>query len=315
MKARCIGLLVLCLVSGGAVSVLAVEDRQPAAGTWTSGSGEPVRPEQVALAVNDSPRWGRLKGKVTFDGDPPEVRDAPIFKDREHCTCQEAKDRGDTKDQTWKIGANKGVADVVVWLRAPNGQPFKIPAKLRKRTDTVRLDQPYCAFVPHVLVLYPSYYDPAGGKQVRTGQDFEGLNSATIAHNIKISPSDETINTAQNLLLAAARQQGKGESKLRYRPYACSHRRFGGEQLLTFSCAIHPWMRAYAWVFDHPFAAVTAGGGPADKKFGTYTIQFVPLKVDLDVVYWHEGMDKPKVVKTVTFKTGKTLDVSFKIAR
>jgi hypothetical protein len=302
------------LVGSGTVSVVAMERQRPPSGAWTPGANEPARTQQMALAVVGEPPWGTLKGKVTFDGDPPEVKELPIDKDKAHCLCQEAKDRGDTKDPTWKIGKNTGVADVVVWLRAPKGEPFEVPEKLRRRDETVRLDQPYCAFEPHVFVLYPSYYNPARVGQQPTGQKFEVVNSATIAHNTKVLPSDSNINADENRLLPASRHQGKPEGgRLLYEPAACADKRFGGEQLFTFACDIHKWMRAYAWVFDHPFATVTAGGAADDKKFGTYAIQYIPLKTDLDVVYWHEGMEKPTVVKTVRFRSGGTKTVDLKI--
>jgi hypothetical protein len=42
-------------------------------------------------------------------------------------------------------------------------------------------------------------------------------------------------------------------------------------------------MRAHAWVFDHPFAAVTG-------KDGTFEIRNVPTGVDLHVLAWHEAV-------------------------
>src|SRR5262245_45316575 len=53
---------------------------------------------------------GTLKGKVTFAGSPPERAPLKIpdeNKDKAHCL------KGDVKDPTWIVGADKGVANVV----------------------------------------------------------------------------------------------------------------------------------------------------------------------------------------------------------
>ena len=46
------------------------------------------------------------------------------------------------------------------------------------------LDQPCCAFEPHVLVVYPSYFD--GKKIDLTGQVLLVKNDAKFNHNTKI---------------------------------------------------------------------------------------------------------------------------------
>jgi hypothetical protein len=135
-------------------------------------------PERTGLV---SSGWAKLKGKVTYDGDPPEVgdfRDSMAGnKDKEYCL------KADTEDPTWIVGEDKGVANVVVWVRPPKGKYFPIPDELKKRSDVVKMDQPYCAFKPHGVVLFPSYWDPRSASQQPTGQVFKILNSASIAHN------------------------------------------------------------------------------------------------------------------------------------
>jgi uncharacterized protein (TIGR03067 family) len=63
--------------------------------------------------------WVKLRGNTMLAGDVPAA--AP----------------------GWKIGPNRGVADVVVWLRTPVGWYLEVPPPLRKpEVITVRLDQP-----------------------------------------------------------------------------------------------------------------------------------------------------------------------------
>src|SRR5262249_22469361 len=125
-----------------------------------------------------------------------------IMKDVGHCASEEAKKRGDTKDQTWRVGPDKGVANVVVWLRAPKGQYFKIPDDMKEVKEPAVLDQPFCAFEPHVLVVYPSFFD--GKTQKKTGQVLKIVNSAPIPHNTNYKPGegyDTILNSGGNPLL------------------------------------------------------------------------------------------------------------------
>jgi hypothetical protein len=280
-------------------------------------TGRPKAGSGGAKTELASEGWGTIKGKVTYDGTPPargELKKV-IIKDISHCMSEAAKKRGDTRDQVWKVGPDGGVANVVVWLRpADKTKYFKVPDDAKTRTDKIVVDQPYCAFHPHVSVLNPSYFD--GKKQVPTGQKFVVVNDATIAHNTKISPSDSNLNEGANPLLPASKVQGEPKGgKLDYEANASEENKVGGEQLLTLSCSIHTWMQGYVWVYDHPFAAVTSGDLDTDPDRGSYTITEVPAGADLEVVYWHEGMTKPMVAQKIKLKKGETADVSFKISQ
>jgi hypothetical protein len=229
---------------------------------------------------------GVLKGKVTFVGDPPERRDlTETMKnnpaDFSHCTAKDPKN--DTRDEEWIVGPDKGVKNVVVWLRAPKGKYFKVPDDQKKAKGDVVVDQPFCAFVPHVVVVFPSYFD--GKKQEPTGQRFKVLNSAPMNHNTAygtefgIGKSDNQTLKPKSELIVDAIPSGPRKT---------------GENLIKFKCDIHKWMKGYAWVFDHPFSAVTG-------EDGSYEIKGVPTGVDLEVVYWHESMggSKPDGQKNV----------------
>ena len=70
-----------------------------------------------------------LKGKIVYDGTPPERKEiAAIDQNQDKAVCHQ----GDTKDQLWIVGPDKGVANVVVWLRAPEGKFLSTPESLRK---------------------------------------------------------------------------------------------------------------------------------------------------------------------------------------
>ena len=264
----------------------------------------------VPTAEVPSKGWGTLQGKVTYDGDPPATPDPDIQKDRPRCACKEAADRGDTKQQRWKLGPDKGVANVVVWVRAPKGKYFKIPDDQKKRTDTVTLEQPFCAFEPHVLVLYPSYYDPVTKSQTSTGQKFEIINNATIPHNTNVVPNGPVgVSGDQNLLLPPGKKEPKNVTL--DKPKSA-----GAEPSVTFTCNIHTWMTGSGRVFDHPFYAVTKGDKQKEKsRSGEYEIKEVPAGVDLDLVYWHEALGNPISLGTIKLEDGKTLTKDFKIKK
>jgi hypothetical protein len=268
--------------------------------TSKAKTGSSAKKEEVA-----STGWGTLKGKVTFDGTPPTPKPLDITKDQATCNMGPPDEKN---DPTWRVGADKGVANVVVWLQEPANKYFKIPDDQKKRTDTVVLDQPFCAFEPHVFALYPSYFD--GKKQERTGQKFEVKNSAPITHNTNLAFSDETLNTGGNNLVPP-------KSELKFDNFVpCKETDCGKlPQTMKVSCQVHPWMSATGKLFDHPFFAVTTGDRKGDKTFGEYEIKQAPAGAELELVYWHESMGadaKPVVLKKVTLKEGANTE-DFKI--
>jgi hypothetical protein len=252
--------------------------------------------------------WGTLKGKVTFEGELPAINKDIIAKDnKDRAKCE----KGDTAEQTWKIGPDKGVANVVVWLRAPAGKYFKVPDDKKEVNETVKIDQTHCAFEPHVVALYPSFFD--GKEQKKTGQVFEVVNSAEdITHNTNWNTTDATLNKGDNVILQAK----TGSRKIAV--ITSREKQSGGEQSFSMACNIHPWMRAYALAFDHPFAAVTSGDKQGSKEFGTFEIKEAPAGVELDVMYWHESMGpfskaNAKKLKSITLKPGdNTVDFTIK---
>src|SRR5438093_4446274 len=234
------------------------------------GSGGAATASSGATEL-ESTGSGTLKGTIAFDGTPPAQAAIKMEKDPDYCRKTDPK-----KLQVWDVGSNKGVANVVVWLRAPKGKCFKIPDDMKQwKGDPVKIDQPHCAFEPRVVALFPSYYDVKAKKQTATGQKFEVVNGATIPHNTNWNPSSTLINSGGNQILPPKTPNPLDISFKPSRPTEA-----GGEQTVTFACNIHTWMKGYAKVFDHPFAVVT-------KEDGTYEIKNAPAGVELDLVYWH----------------------------
>jgi len=243
---------------------------------------------------------GTIKGTVIFDGTPPAQTRIKMEKDPETCSKTDPK-----KLQVWDVGPNKGVANVVVWLRAPKGKCFQIPDDMKQwKGDPVIIDQPLCAFEPRVVALFPSYYDPKTKKQTPTGQKFEVLNDAGIPHNTNWNPSSTLLNSGGNQILPPKKGTNATKLDMTFKP--CRPTEAGGEQTITFACNIHTWMKGYAKVFDHPFAVVT-------KEDGAFEIKNAPAGVELDLVYWHESMKLWQVWEKVTLKDNETTMKDIKV--
>ncbi len=82
-----------------------------------------------------------------------------------------------------------------------------------------------------------------------TNQPLQIRNSDATIHNVHAMPK---ANTEWN----KAQRSGAAVIETSFpRP----------ELAIPFMCNVHPWMRAFVFVFDHPYFAVTA----ADGKFAT----------------------------------------------
>jgi plastocyanin len=149
------------------------------------------------------------------------------------------------------------------------GLKFPVPS------TPVVLDQKGCRYAPHVV-------------GVQVGQGFEVLNSDSTLHNVHALPTaNREFNTGQPL------------AGLRY-----SHRFSTREVMVPFKCDVHPWMRAYIGVLDHPFFGVTGADGTftlTGLPPGTYTVEA-----------WHEKLGTQTQTVTIGDKESKDIAVSFK---
>lgn len=238
---------------------------------------------------------GTIVGMVEYDGTPPTPSQLPgldAHADRSYCL------KGNIDDPTWIVDpATKGVENVVVWVQPPKGKYFKKPDDaLKNWEDNVTVDQPYCQFIPHVVVLYPQYFD--GTSYTSTGQKLTVLNSAEIGHNIKVGGSPDKNPSKGATLVAKTGQYIYEDIRLDPRP-------------LAMNCDIHKWMTGYALTFDHPYAART--------EKGKFIIKNVPAGVPLTFMGWHEDLKKfsPEIPggTTITLKPGETLPLNFKVKK
>jgi hypothetical protein len=76
------------------------------------------------------------------------------------------------------------------------------------------------------------------------------------------------------------------------------------EVMIPFKCDVHSWMHAYIGVVDHPYFAVSGGGGKFELRTippGTYTIEAV-----------HEKLGRQTQSITLGEKDAKEITFTFK---
>jgi len=188
----------------------------------------------VALMVNglapvQAQANGKITGRILFKGVPPEPMKIRMAADPR---CQQASPNGAERRQI--DGKNGGLANVIVSIKT------KVKGTFPPLTTPVLLDQSGCMYTPAVIGLM-------------VGQPLKMRNSDETLHNIHPRPVvNEGFNVGQP-------RKGMETEKKFDKP----------ETFFPVSCDVHPWMRAYIAVFDHPFFTTT-------KDDGSFEIPNVP---------------------------------------
>jgi hypothetical protein len=246
----------------------------------------------VRTALEAKSLDGTVKGRVLYDGEAPKpALVARIETHGDRVGCLEGSTT-ETHEQTWMVDPqSRGVANVVVWLETPDDKYFSLTEQDKNRAgQVVVIDQPHCAFMPHVIAVYPSYFD--GAKQVKTGQVLEIRNSARFPHAIQWDPSRENDAVSENMPPG-----GKKVMTLNYQ-----------KRPLYVGCGIHHWMRAIIWFFDHPYHAIT-------KEDGVFEFRNVPTGVPLTLHAWHETKAGSFDKRTITLQSGENPDLELRISK
>ena len=236
---------------------------------FISCSKQPSETQPPApTAVVDPATAGSITGTVKFEGTPPVFRTIDMSAE---AACLQANPKPIAPPAV-VLGEHGALANVVVYVKSGLGSyRFDTPK------DPAVLDQVGCMYVPRVLALM-------------TNQPFEVKNTDPTTHNVHAVPRE---NHPWNRSLAA------GEA-----PYVTT---FPQQELaIPIVCNIHPWMRAYLFVFAHPYFDVTAKTGTFELKNlppGTYTIEA-----------WHERFDTQDVSVTIAPKESKSISFTFKPA-
>ena len=198
----------------------------------------------------DPATTGTIEGTVSLEGAPPAANRLRLAGDPA-CTAA----HGESVDAGDRLVEGGRVANVFVYVaHGLEGRVFERPK------EPVTIDQRGCLYLPRI-----------GGAQ--TGQPIEFVNSDPTLHNVHTEAKN---SSGMNFGMAV---QGARRSIHIDAP----------EVMVLVRCDVHPWMRAYLGVLDHPYFAVT----PSD---GSFRLGNVPAG-DYTLAVWHErfGSQERKV--------------------
>jgi hypothetical protein len=183
--------------------------------------------------------WGDLTAKFILDGSPPSAKPLVINKDQQVCG-----NFGLVDEQLVVNPANKGIANVVVYLyQAPTPPPKAPPiheSYAAKAKEPVILDNKNCRFEPHIVAL-------------RTNQPLQVGNVDPVGHNTNITTLK---NVGQNVIIPTGANMKMTFAAVESTPS-------------PVACNIHPWMKAYVVIKDHPYVGIS-------DKDGNLTIKNLP---------------------------------------
>jgi hypothetical protein len=244
------------------------------------------KPAAEAKPIACAPGGSVVKGVVKFEGEAPEAKpEEKIQKHDDKKVCMEGKAKNPhfVTEQKWFVKDGL-VENVVVSLEPAEGFKYAVDDKLKdifKKKEAI-LDQPYCAYTPHILALYADV------------QPLLVKNSSSISHNTKVV-GGPTVGSFDEII------KPKSQAEKGAKTYGKSSRP------IQIQCSMHTWMNAQMLTFDHPYFAVTN-----DK--GEFRIENVPTDADLVVYMWHESMDNKKKEKTLKIAKGDNV-VDLKISK
>jgi hypothetical protein len=185
----------------------------------------------AAYEVVDVKDGGTIKGKVVYQG---QVATKKIIPSKDVETCGEMRE-----EPLIVVGADKGVQDVVVYLK--DVQKGQAPSKATRKPE---INNHKCNFEPHVQAV------PVGSIVI--------VNSDPVMHNTHGFFGKQTVFNQ------ALPTQGMRIEKPIKKP-----------GLMRVECDTHGWMLAWIHASDHPYYAVTKKDGTfsiPDVPPGSYTL-------------------------------------------
>lgn len=167
-------------------------------------------------------------------------------------------------------GDNGTLQNVVVYLKG-DFNPYSFP----EATEPVKIDQLGCVYVPHVVAV-----------TTRTPVQIHNSDSAT--HNsATITKANISWNETQTV-------GGTPVERGFARP----------EISLALKCNLHPWMKVYVAIFNHPYFQVTG-------KNGSFTLKNIPPG-NYTLSAWQEHYGTIEQPVSVAPKGEQTVELSFK---
>ena len=208
-----------------------------------------------------------ISGLILLDG--PHPKRAPLPLTPESRKLYEGKPY--PHSETELVSEKGEVKNVFVFIKKglPTGKTYEVPKQ------GALLDQQRSMFRPRVQGLF-------------VGQEMTLRNSDPVIHNVRsLSDENRPFNIGQPV--------GSPDRKKKFRDK---------EGPIELRCDFHPWMRAYLFVMEHPFFAVT------DSQ-GRFTIKSLPAG-QYTLAAWHEVYGEMKQSITVGSKGTNNLEFKYK---
>jgi len=209
---------------------------------------------------------GTLKGNVKYEGKTPKPR--PLKMDADP-VCGAAHE-GKVLSESFIVDEKSNLKNVLVWLK-----DVKYDGPLPK--EPAILDQKGCVYSPHVL-------------GVMKNQKVIIKNSDATLHNIhSMAEKNDQFNFAMPKVV---KEKGTIFTEV--------------EEPFYIKCDVHPWMKSWVLVQDHPYFAVT------DER-GNFIIENIPPG-KYEVIAWQEKFKmKRSITKTIVIKDSSetTQDFTF----
>ena len=190
-----------------------------------------------------------VSGVIRFDGAQPKRPPLPLTPESRKLY----EGRPYPRDEVELVNEKREIQNVFVYIQKglPTGKTYPAPKK------PALLDQQRSMFRPRVQGLF-------------VNQDFAMRNSDPIIHNVRsLSQENRPFNIAQ--------PAGTPDRLKRFSDK---------EGPIELRCDFHRWMRAFIFVMEHPFFAVT------DSQ-GQFTIKNLPPG-EYTLASWHESFGENK---------------------
>ena len=267
-------LLVACLALTGCKKVEETNDQSLWADLRGGSKGGKNTTPMKPIAMGK----GVIMGKVVWKGNKPARSEldsvlANMKPDTDVCLAGKPDEKN---QQAFRLGNNGNVGNVVVWIAPPDRNTYfaltDADMTALKLPKQVLIDQPHCAFVPHVATAFTHYPDPADPRnELKPTEEIVTVknNALTITHNTKWAGGNVQLGPGSFVNLPLVPES----------------------QPVRIQCSIHQWMDAYVYDFNHPYTDVTKCDNLAadDAKYGTFEIHNVPTNVKLKLAAWHES--------------------------
>ena len=189
---------------------------------------------------------GDLKIRFVYGGDPPDVAEVNVNKDVAFCGKNKV-----LNDRLLVNKENKGIKNVGVYVYTGRGGSDLDDVEPAKNTHT--LANSNCRFEPHIVIA-------------QTGDTLKVTNPDAVGHNANLGFFN---NKQQNFTIPAGQEKSVELERDEPAP-------------IPVDCNIHPWMKAYVVVLDHPFAA-------ASDENGDLLIKGLPAGEELVFRAYHEA--------------------------